>query len=275
MSAPDFRFAPVAIVTGASSGIGRALALQLSRLGYRLVLAARNADTLEATAHECRQTAAPEILVRPTDVSRREDCQALIEATIDHFERIDLLINNAGMSMRALFCNTELDVLERLMAVNFWGAVYCTKMALPHLLESRGSVVGVSSIAGFKGLPGRAGYSASKFALNGFLETLRVENRRTGLHVLIAAPGFTASNIRQAALAGDGRAQGESPRAEEHMMSAEEVAAHIVRAIHRRRPYLVLTREGRLTVWLNKFFPSFMDKMVFNHMAKEPDSPFR
>lgn len=275
MSFSDSRPAPVAIVTGASSGIGRALALELARLGYRLALAARNAEKLEVTAHECRQAAAPEVIAQPTDVSRREDCQALIEAAVRGFGRIDLLVNNAGMSMRALFRDTEIDVLERLMAVNFWGAVYCTKYALPHLLESQGSVVGVSSIAGFKGLPGRTGYSASKFALNGFLETLRVENRRTGLHVLIAAPGFTASNIRQTALAGDGRAQGESPRSEDQMMSAGEVAAHIVRAVQRRRPYLVLTREGKLTVWLNKFFPGFMDKMVYNHMAKEPDSPFR
>jgi short-subunit dehydrogenase len=266
--------APVAIVTGASSGIGRALALALSRAGYRLVLAARNAERLQEVADACRSHA-PGVLAHPADVGRKDECRALIEACVAAYGQIDLLINNAGMSMRALFRDTELQVLEQLMAVNFWGAVYCTKFALPYLLERRGSVVGVSSIAGFKGLPGRTGYSASKFALNGFLETLRVENRKTGLHVLIAAPGFTASNIRQTALSADGRAQGESPRAEANMMSAEAVAGHILRAVRRRKPYLVLTREGKLTVWLNKFLPTFMDRMVYNHMAKEPDAPFQ
>jgi dehydrogenase/reductase SDR family member 7B len=162
-----------------------------------------------------------------------------------------------------------------LMQVNFWGAVYCTKYAMPCLLESRGSVVGVSSIAGYKGLPARSGYSASKFALQGFLECLRIENLKTGLHVLIACPGFTASNIRKTALAQDGSMQGESPREEDEMMSAETVAHHIVDATIKRRRTLILTRQGKLTVLLNKFFPKLTDKLVYNHMAKEPDSPFR
>ncbi|MEI8205236.1 MAG: SDR family NAD(P)-dependent oxidoreductase, partial [Bacteroidota bacterium] len=168
----------------------------------------------------------------------------------------------------------ELKVIKKVMDVNFWGAVYCTHYALPHLLKTGGSVVGVSSIAGYKGLPGRTGYSASKFALQGFLEVLRIENLKTNLHVLIACPGFTASNIRKTALAKDGSQQGESPRAEEKMMSAELVAEEIVKAIIKRKKLLLLTTQGKMTVLLNKFFPFFMDKMVYNHMAKEPDSPF-
>jgi short-subunit dehydrogenase len=161
------------------------------------------------------------------------------------------------------------------MDVNFWGTVYCTKHALPYLLKSKGSVVGVSSIAGLKGLPARTGYSASKFAMNGFMETLRIENLKTGLHVLMAFPGFTASNIRNTALAADGSMQGESPRDEGKMMSAEEVAAHIYKAVVKRKNKIVLTTQGKLTVLLNKFFPNWMDKQVYNHMAKEPDSPFK
>ncbi|MCD4684121.1 MAG: SDR family NAD(P)-dependent oxidoreductase, partial [Bacteroidales bacterium] len=180
-----------------------------------------------------------------------------------------------GISMRALFEDTELSVIKKLMDINFWGTVYCTKYALPHLLKTKGSVVGVSSIAGYKGLPGRTGYSASKFAMHGFLEVLRIENMKKGLHVLTACPGFTASNIRNTALAADGSQQSESPRDEEKMMSAEDVADKIIGAIEKKKDRLTLTTQGKLTVLLNKFFPKFMDKMVYNHMAKEADSPFK
>jgi len=161
------------------------------------------------------------------------------------------------------------------MDVNFWGTVYCSKYALKHLLQSKGSLVGVSSIAGYKGLPGRTGYSASKFAMHGLLEVIRIENMKKGLHVLIACPGFTATNIRNTALSASGAQQGESPRDEEKMMSAEKVAIEIATAIEKRKHRLILTGQGKLTVLLNKFFPKFIDKLVFNHMAKEPNSPFK
>ena len=186
-----------------------------------------------------------------------------------------MLINNAGISMRALFAELDLEVIRKVMDTNFWGTVYCTKYALPHLLKAKGSVVGISSIAGKKGLPGRTGYSASKFAMEGFLETLRTENIKNDLHVLVACPGFTASEIRNTALAADGSRQGESPREEAKMMSADEVADRIFLAVQDRRRDLVMTMNGKLTVWLNKFIPGWMDKVVYNHMAKEPGSPFK
>ncbi len=161
------------------------------------------------------------------------------------------------------------------MDVIFWGTVYCTKFSLPYLLKNKGSVVGVSSIAGYVGLPARTGYSSSKFAMHGFLEALRVENMKTGLHVLIAAPGFTASNVRKSALTAKGDHQGDTPRHEEKMMSAEEVAVYLAKAIIKRKPTLVLTfLEGKFTVFLKKFAPSLLRKLTYNHMAKEPDSPF-
>ena len=174
-------------------------------------------------------------LVVKTDVSIESDCKNLVEQTIQKFGKIDILINNAGISMRALFEETELSVIKKLMDINFWGTVYCTKFALPYLLKSKGSVVGVSSIAGYKGLPGRTGYSSSKFAMHGFLEVLRIENMKKDLHVLTACPGFTASNIRNTALAADGSQQGESPRDEDKMMSAEEVAEKIIQAIEKKK----------------------------------------
>jgi short-subunit dehydrogenase len=215
------------------------------------------------------------VLPVKADVSIEDDCRNLIARAIEKFGTIDVLINNAGMSMRALFEEVELDVLRKLMDTNFWGTVYCTKYALPGLLKSHGSLVGVSSIAGYKGLPGRTGYSSSKFAMMGLLEVIRIENMKKGLHVLIAAPGFTASNIRNVALAKDGSQQGETPLDESKLMPAETVAYKIANAIEKRKRTLILTTTGKMTVLLNKLFPSFMDKMVYNHMAKEPNSPFK
>lgn len=262
------------IITGASSGIGKALAREMSSRGASVVIAARKLDQLKTLEEELKLQN-PDVLAVRTDVSVEQDCRNLVEETVSRFGGIDVLINNAGISMRALFETVDLTVLHALMDTNFWGTVYCSKYALPYLLRSKGSVVGVSSIAGFKGLPGRTGYSASKFAMQGFLETLRIENMKKGLHVLIACPGFTASNIRSTALAADGSAQGESPRDEAKMMPAEQVAVKITDAIEKRKKILVMTAQGKLTVLLNKFLPFTMDKMVYNHMAKEPDSPFK
>lgn len=264
----------VVVVTGASSGIGRSLAIEFARNGYNVVVAARKVDQLESVKKDIEKAGGKALIVA-TDVSKESDCKRLIGETISTFGRIDVLINNAGISMRAVFEKTDLNVIRQLMDINFWGTVYCTKFALPHLLKSKGSVVGISSIAGKKGLPGRTGYSASKFAMEGFLETLRTENLKTGLHVLVACPGFTASNIRNTALAADGNTQGESPRDEKKMMQPEEVAHRIYKAVEGRKRDIIMTRDGKLTVFLNKFFPAMMDKVVYNHMAKEPDSPFR
>ena len=264
----------VVIITGASSGIGRALAFEMASRGAVVVIAARSVDSLKNMEAELHSGGHKALAVQ-ADVSREEDCKAIVNATIEKFGRIDVLINNAGISMRAIFADTDLSVIRKLMDINFWGTVYCTKFALPYLLKTKGAVVGVSSIAGFKGLPGRTGYSASKFAMQGFLETLRIENLKTGLHVMIACPGFTASNIRKTALAADGSQQGESPRDEGSMMPAEEVARRIATGIVSRKKVLIMTTQGKMTVMLNKLFPGFMDKMVYNHMAKEPDSPFK
>ena len=264
----------VVIITRGGSGIGKACASAFLARGYRVVISGRRMEKLQEVIGEFNPYS-EHILAVQADVSVEEDGKRIIDETLAKFGRIDVLINNAGISMRALFEEMDLTVLKRLMDTNFWGAVYCTKYALPHLLESKGSVVGISSIAGKKGLPGRTGYSASKFALEGFLETLRIENLKKDLHVLVACPGFTASEIRISSLSADGSAQGESPREESKMMSAQTVAHEIAEAVKYRKRDLVLTFNGRLTVWLNKFFPAFMDKQVYKHMAKEPGSPFK
>jgi short-subunit dehydrogenase len=177
--------------------------------------------------------------------------------------------------MRALFADLDLAVLKQIMDINFWGTVYCSKYAMPHLLKEKGSILGVNSIAGIKGLPGRTGYSASKFAMNGFMEALRIENLKTGLHVGVICPGYTASNIRNAALNKDANQQAESPFDESKLMPAETVADYMVKMVLQRQNNLVLTTQGKLTQWLNKFFPNLVDSLVYKTLAKEKDSPFK
>ena len=175
--------------------------------------------------------------------------------------------------MRANFADVSLDTLKRLMDVNFWGAVYCTKFALPYLLESKGSVAAISSVAGVHGLPCRTGYSASKYALQGFMDTVRVENLKKGLHVMLVVPGFVATNIRRTALVADGSAQGESPRDEDKMMTPEELARRIARGLQKRKRQLTTSYEGKLTPLLKLISPSLLDKLFYSHMKREPDAP--
>ncbi len=263
------------IITGASSGIGKALVYEYFKRGYQITMAARNREAMELIAKDLDPKLKSILLIK-TDVTNETDCENLIEKSFARFGRIDILINNAGISMRALFKDLHLDVVRKVMDVNFWGTVYCTKYALPHLLQSKGSLVGVISIAGYLGLPGRSAYSASKYAVRGFFDTLRVENLKTGLHVLVAAPGFTASNVRMAALSADGSPQGETPRDESKMMTSEEVAFQIAKAVDKRKAELILTFvEGKLSVFLKKFFPRLIEKLTYNHMAKEPNSPLK
>ena len=263
----------VVIITGSSSGIGLSLAHEFGRQGASVVISARNQDRLDAAFAEL-QLEGVDILAVTADVSVESDCKNLINRTLDWKGKIDVLVNNAGVSMRAAFKNTDLSVLKSLMDINFWGTVYCTNYALPHLLKSKGSVVGIVSVAGYIGLPGRTGYSASKFAMRGFLETLRCENIKTGLHVLIASPGFTSTNIRKSALVANGDPQGVTPRDENKMMSSEKVAQKVVRAVKRRKNELILTFiEGKFAVMLNNHFPKIVNRMVYSLMAREPDSP--
>jgi len=265
----------IVIITGASSGIGKSLALEFAKRGANLVLAARQYVTLCELTQSLEQQYQIKAVAVQCDVTVQEDCEHLIQQTLITFGKIDVLINNAGISMRALFTDADIDVLKKVIDVNFWGTVYCTKYALPEILKTKGSIVGVSSIAGYKGLPGRTGYSSSKFAMNGFLDTLRVENLKTGIHVLTACPGFTTSNIRKASLAADGSQQGESTMHEEKMMSSEKVAEIIANGVEKRSRTLIMTFQGKLMVFLNKFVPGLVDKMVYNTIAKEKNSLLR
>ncbi len=264
----------VVVITGGSSGIGKALAEAFGRQGSKILITGRNAGDLAGAVEDLRKQG---IVVQgfPSDVSREEDNKRMADEAVRHFGRIDILINNAGISMRALFEEVEMDVVKKVMDINFYGVLYATKYCLPEIIRNRGSVIGISSIAGYRGLPARTGYSSSKFALNGFLEVLRTEMLNRGVHVMTACPGFTSSNIRKRSLTKDGTVQGDSPRDEASMMTAEECAQHIYRATLRRKKILILTAQGKFTVFLNKWLPGLTDRLVYNVMAKEANSPLK
>lgn len=262
----------VIIVTGASSGIGYALAVEAAKQGANVVLAARRIEKIQQLAEDLKKYNVKAIAVQ-TDVSVINDCENLVNKAIETFGKIDILINNAGISMRAMFDEMKLDVFKKLMDTNIMGTVNCTSFALPHILKQKGSVVGISSIAGVAPLPARSAYSASKYAIFGFLTTLRVENLKRGLHVMISHPGFTESEVRLHALTADGSEQGKTPRNEEKMMTSEEVAVRIFKGIKKRKRVQIMSTEGNLVYFLYKFFPKFVDKMIYNSIAKEPDTP--
>jgi short-subunit dehydrogenase len=264
----------VVIVTGASSGIGEATAREFARNGSKVVLAARREYKLSEISKEINAAGGESFYVK-TDVSIEQDCKNLIDRTVEEYGRIDILVNNAGLSMRAAFIDVDVKVLHRLMNVNFWGTVYCTKYALPYLIAAKGSLVGVSSVAGFHGLPGRTGYSASKFAIHGFLETIRIENLKKGLHVMIIAPGFTSTEIRKHALLANGLEQGESPRNEKVLMSPEYVARWVLKGIKRKKRNKLLTWDGRFTALFQRILPTVVDRAYFFEMSREPQSPVK
>ncbi len=263
----------VAIVTGASSGIGRSIAIELASRQAKVILASRKSQRLKELLHQINNSGGSARAI-PTDVSDEKQCKALIEKTVRAFGKIDILVNNAGISMRANFNEVEISVLRKVMETNFWGTVYCTKNALPHILKQHGSIVGISSICGITPLPGRTGYVASKHALDGFMESLRLENSNTGLHVMLVHPGFTASNIRTAALNKNGVSQLETPLEEDRLMPAERVAKEVATGIYSRKKNLILTTEGKLILWIYKRMPNMAEKLIYREMKKEFGAPF-
>lgn len=249
----------VVAITGGTDGIGRALIDALIPMGAKIATCGRNQDKL----YDLQVRYSNQLLhAVVADVSRENDCQHFIESTIQTFGGIDILINNAGVSMRSLLKDLDIAVIRKVMDINFFGTVFCTKLALDSIIERKGTIVGVSSIAGYRGLPGRSGYSASKFAMNGWLESIRTELMEEGVNVMWVCPGFTRSNIRTAALNNKGEHQGETPMNESSLMSAATCAHHILTAISKRKRTLVLTFKGKQTVFMNKFFARLTDKLV-------------
>ena len=254
------------VITGASAGIGQELSIQLAQRGANLVLAARNPSALVKTAEDCIKAGGKAIAV-PTDVTNSEACRNLIESAVNSFGAIAGLVNNAGISMKAPFDQiTDLSILEKIMQVNYLGAVYCTHYAIPYLKESQGLLVAISSLCGKTGIPYRCGYVASKHAMQGFFDTLRIELRGTGVDVLVVSPGFVATDIRNHVLGADGNQVDASLPNEQKFMSVEECVNQIVQAMQERRRELVMTPQGRLGLWLKLIAPNFVDQMAARAM---------
>ena len=255
----------VIIITGASDGIGAEIARQLARgqgAGVALVLAARNVAMLEQVAAQCMEAGA-QTLVVPTDVAKQAQCEALVQVCVARFGRIDALINNAGRSAHALFEEvTDLGWYEELMRINLWGSVWCTHAALPHLKQARGRIVAVSSLAGLVGVPGRTAYSATKFAMGGFFEALRVELKPAGVSVTTAYPGVVATQIRHRGYNAAGGQLGHSSLKEDKAMSVEECAALIVSGMQARQREVVMSAKGKLGRWLKLIAPGLVEKMA-------------
>jgi dehydrogenase/reductase SDR family member 7B len=261
----------IVLITGGTSGIGFAMAEFFGKNGSRIAFTGR-IQTRNIETEKKLEALGVESFGIQADASSETDQRKAVVQTINRYGRLDVLINNAGISMRALFLDLDLAVFHKVMEINFYGTVYITQAALPYLIRSKGTIVGISSVAGFKGLPCRTAYSASKFAMQGFLESLQSELFRKDVNVLMAFPGFTSTRIRENALIKDGSAQGVTPRSEEKMMQPEEVARQVYNAVVRKKKQIVMTTEGKLSFWLNKFFPSFVSWKVYQKMASEPGS---
>jgi NAD(P)-dependent dehydrogenase (short-subunit alcohol dehydrogenase family) len=254
------------VVTGASSGIGRALARQLAEQGAWLALAARSRPELDDAVSECLRAggaAEARVVAVPTDVAEEAQCRALVARAVEEFGGVDVLVNNAGVSMWARFDELhDLAPVERIMRVNYLGAVYCTHAALPHLVRSRGRLVAVSSLAGKTGVPTRTAYAASKHAMNGFFDSLRIELAPSGVSVTVICPGFVATGVRRHAFGPDGRPMGESPVREGEVMTPEECARRVLHAAARREREVIMTLRGRVGQWLRLVAPGLVDDIA-------------
>ncbi len=261
----------VVVITGASSGIGLALAKKFGLEGSKVVITGRDVARLQSAERELKSLSV-EVLALRADTVSLQDNQVLRDTVLQHYGRVDVLIANAGVSMRAYLEDTNIEVVEQVVDINFYGAIRFISVFLAEIIKHKGYVIGISSVAGFRGLPGRTGYCASKFALQGFLESLRTEMLGRGVTVMTVSPGYVATNIRATALLADGKVQGVSPRDESGMMTAEKCAEIIYRAALKKKKILVMSFKDKLTILLNKFFPIFMDKIVLNAIAKEEGS---
>ena len=252
----------VIVVTGASEGIGRALCLALAPQKPKLVLAARNEERLNALKKEI-EALGGQALVVPTDVTREEACKNMIQSAVATWDRIDVLVNNAGRTMwTTLEDLKDTSIIEQLIRINYLGAAYCTYYALPYLKASKGRIVAISSIAGLNGVPTRTAYSASKHALFGFFDSLRIELLGAGVTVTIISPDFVLSEIHRRAFDSEGKPLGKSPMQEDKIMTAEECATMIVRAIENRERMLITSSRGKLGRWIKMIAPGLIDNIA-------------
>jgi len=263
----------VVIITGASSGIGEALACHLAQAGAFLALAARSVERLETVAAECRRIGAKAVSV-PADVSDEDQCKALIATALTTYGRIDALVNNAGFGVGARFGSLpSLALFVDVLNTNFMGSVYCTYYALPHLIQTKGRIVAVSSLAAKVPLPNYSGYTASKHAMAGFFDVIRMELEDSGVSVTTIYPDFVvtrfAANVRDAG----GRPRGQDARSySRKTMTAQECARLIAEAAAARRREVTLSTRGRLVPWIKLLAPGVVDKIAKKMVPNPPSA---
>lgn len=258
----------VTIITGASRGIGRELSRQLAVQGAYLTLAARSADQLEELADECRELGG-RALVIPTDVSEEAQCKNMVQRTVDEYGQIDNLFNNAGITIWAKFEDMQtLAPFEQVMRVNYLGSLYCTYYALPYLKETQGRIVAISSLAGKTGVPYRSGYSASKFAMAGFFETLRIELAPYDVSVTLIFPDFVQTETRLQAFGPDGKPLKRSPVREGQVMKVEEASEIILKAAAKRKREEIMSARGRIGMWVKLIAPKLIDRIAKNAVER-------
>ena len=256
------------IITGTSSGIGKELALRMAEKGAKLTLASRNKKRLNELADECTRLGAKTIVVTD-DVSKKSDCKIIVDETIKSFGRLDILVNNAGITMWAEFEKvTNLEALEQIMQINFFGSMYMTHYALPYLIESKGQIIGVSSLTGKTGVPTRTVYAASKHAMAGFFDSLRIELKEKGVAVTMIYPGFVSTEVRSRALNGNGDPLGDSPLEEKNVMTVEECVRQMLPVIEKRKRELVMTTRARIGLWLKMIAPEVTDNIALKAIRK-------
>ncbi|MCJ7736321.1 MAG: SDR family oxidoreductase, partial [Anaerolineae bacterium] len=268
MTRESFRGRTV-VVTGASSGIGKALALRLADEGAWLTLAARNAQRLEALAVECEQRGGKAIAI-PTDVAVEPQCRTLIQRTKETYGHVDMLINNAGMAVVSKLEDLpDLHLFKQVMDVNFYGTVHCTYYALPYLVATGGRIVNISSLGGVLGAPYNSSYVASKFAVNGFSDSLRMELKKSGVSVTTICPYWVVTEFHERYLDEDGRPKGPSGREiyAENTMTADECAQIILKAALRRKRQVVM-QPGPLALWLKLLAPSLVDRLLISMLRR-------
>jgi len=258
----------VVVVTGGASGIGRATAKRFGEEGARICLLDADRDALSDCERKLKSKGM-DVLALYCDVTKEQECSDAIHGVLEHFGGIDVLINNAGITQRSAFVDTTVDVYRRVMDVNFFGSLHCTKAAISSLIERRGTIIVTESIAGVAPLLGRSGYCASKHALHGLFTTLRSELRDRGVHVMIVCPGFIRTNLQSRALGGDGRVTTHPQSRVGTEDTPDHAADAIFKAALKGRDMLVLTGIGKLSYWINRLFPTLYERIMARKLQDE------
>ena len=258
----------VVVVTGAASGIGAAICNRFAREGSRVMLLDMDEAGAKAAAEKLRESGI-DAQGYGCDVAHEQECRTVIHQVIDQQGGIDILVNNAGITQRSAFVDTDSSVFRKVMDVNFFGSLYCTKAAIGSLIERQGMIIVIESLAGVSPLLGRTGYAASKHALHGLFTSLRSELRDSGVHIMLVCPGFVRTNLQTRALGGDGQVTTHPQSMVGNPTSTESVAEDIFNGARSKKPLLVLTPVGKLSYWISRLAPTLYERLMARQLRKE------